>query len=332
MTSRTILSGAVAIATLAATSALAQDAIKFTVPVINTSFAHVFVAADRGYFKENGLDVELVRAGGSVATSALISGGVQFSGSPSSAFSAIVKGADIRVILINSSDPQFTLWSFDPEVTTIEALRGKSVATVTRGDTMEIAMSMFLKARGLPKDYVGYTALGDEGGRFAAISSGAQKYALLLRSDVPRLEALGVLKGGKILADFGKEFEMPTGGVAVAGKELDANPERVKKMLRALRQGVAYTRAFKDETIAFMQKRLPNTPREAIQRDLEAAISTQTKDGTVSMETAARELAVRGELLGAAPDKIPPVEKVFDFAPVRAVNAALAAEGWKPVR
>jgi hypothetical protein len=56
---------------------------------------------------------------------------------------------------------------------------------------MEIAMRMFLKGGNLPADYVGYTALGDDGGRIAAIASRAQRYALLLRADVPRLRDLG---------------------------------------------------------------------------------------------------------------------------------------------
>jgi hypothetical protein len=59
-------------------NARAQDAIKMTVPVINTTFSRVFAALE--------------------------------------------KGADLKVILINSSDPQFTLWSFDPAVQSIDGL------------------------------------------------------------------------------------------------------------------------------------------------------------------------------------------------------------------
>jgi len=313
-------------------SAVAEDAIKVTVPVINTTFSPVFVAIEKGYFKGEGLDVELVRIGGSGATSALIAGSVNFSGSPSSALSAVVKGADLRVIHINSSDPQFTLWSFDPGVTSIEGLAGKSLAIVTRGDTMEIAMRMFLKGRNLPTDYVGFTALGDDGGRIAAIATGAQRYALLLRSDVPRLRDLGVLKEGRPLVDFGREFEMPTGGVAVAGRELEEQSERTKRFLRALRKGVAYVRAFKDEAVVVVQKRLPGTTKEALTTDLEGALATMTKDGTMALEAGARELAIRGELLGVPPDKIPSVEKVFDFSLVRAANREIEAANWRPTR
>jgi ABC-type nitrate/sulfonate/bicarbonate transport system substrate-binding protein len=311
-------------------SAQADEAVKVTVPVINTTFAPVFVALEKGYFKAEGLDVELVRIGGSGATSALIAGSVDYSGSPSSALSAVVKGADLRVVLINSGDPQFTLWSFDPGVTNVDGLRGKSVAIVTRGDTMEIAMRMFLKGRNLPADYVGFTALGDDGGRIAAIASGAQRYALLLRADVPRLRDMGVLKEARQLVDFGREFEMPTGGLAVAGKTLEAHPDRTKRFLRAVRKGVAYVKAFKAETVAVIQKRLPGASAEALAIDLDGTLSTMTPDGTMSLEAAARELAIRGELLGVAPDKIPSAPKIFDFSHVREANREIEASAWRP--
>ena len=315
-----------------AASPRADEAIKVTVPVINTTFAPVFVAVEKGYFKAEGLDVDIVRIGGSGATSALIAGSVDYSGSPSSALSAIVKGAELRVILINSSDPQFTLWSFDPGVTTVEGLRGKSLAIVTRGDTMEIAMRMFLKGRSLPADYVGFTALGDDGGRIAAIASGAQRYALLLRADVPRLRDMGVLKDARQLVDFGREFEMPTGGLAVGAKALETHPDRTKRFLRAVRKGVAYMTSFKAETVAAVRKRLPGASAEALAIDLDGTLATITPDGTMSLEAAARELAIRGELLGVPTNKIPAAATVFDFSAVREVNRELEASAWRPTR
>ena len=44
----------------------------------------------------------------------------------------------------------------------------------------------------------------------------------------------------------------------------------------------------------------------------------------------ADEALVRAELLNVTPDKIPPVEKAFDFSVVNDVNAELKASGWKP--
>ena len=47
-----------------------------------------FVALEKGYFREKNLTVEYIRAGGGVATPALLSGGLHFSTSAGSALSA----------------------------------------------------------------------------------------------------------------------------------------------------------------------------------------------------------------------------------------------------
>jgi hypothetical protein len=52
----------------------------------------------------------------------------------------------------------------------------------------------------------------------------------------------------------------------------------------------------------------------------------------MALEAGARELAIRGELLGVPPDKIPSVEKVFDFSLVRAANREIEAANWRPTR
>jgi hypothetical protein len=52
----------------------------------------------------------------------------------------------------------------------------------------------------------------------------------------------------------------------------------------------------------------------------------------MSLAAAAKEIALRGELLGLAPDKIMPAEKVYDFSVVAEVDRELKAAGWKPVK
>ena len=46
----------------------------------------------------------------------MISGDIQFSGSPASALSAIIKGGDLRVIISSSNRPQYWLWSLNDSV------------------------------------------------------------------------------------------------------------------------------------------------------------------------------------------------------------------------
>jgi len=79
--------------------ASALTPIKITVPSVTPDDGAYFVAAQKGYFTEEGLDVEFVFSGGGTSTPALISGSIQGSASGSSAISAIMKGAPLRVVL-----------------------------------------------------------------------------------------------------------------------------------------------------------------------------------------------------------------------------------------
>jgi ABC-type nitrate/sulfonate/bicarbonate transport system substrate-binding protein len=246
--------------------------------------------------------------------------------------SAILKGAPLTIVLVGQSRPIYKLYSFDPAVRTLADLKGKAIAINTRGGTDEIAMRMLLKEKGLPMDFVGYTAIGTGATRTAAIISGAQKYAMVQRIEMESLKETGVLAKGHMIVDIAKDVEMQTGGLVTTAKEIASNPDRVKRVLRALWKGTIYLQREREGTLEIMQRLVPNLSRDGHVRDLEGALEDLDEDGVLSLDTARKELVVRAEIVGLAPDKIPPVEKVYDFAMIRAVIGELAAANWRPVR
>jgi hypothetical protein len=106
----------------------------------------------------------------------------------------------------------------------------------------------------------------------------------------------------------------------------------VKKVLRALWKGTLYMQAEKQGMADILQKRLPTVPRDQLLSGLDAAIEDVDTDGEMPLAAAAKELAVRAELLGVPPDKIPPPEQVYDFSIIREVIKELAAESWRPAK
>ena len=94
-----------------AQQAAALDTVKMTIAAFSTNYAPFFNAIEEGYFKEEGIEAEIVKAGGGVATPALLSGQFDFSTSESSAFSAIMKGGPLKVIVIEANRAPFQLWS-----------------------------------------------------------------------------------------------------------------------------------------------------------------------------------------------------------------------------
>ncbi len=91
--------------------ASALDHIKVSYPNLNGSFIYFFTAIQKNYYKDEGFDLEVLETGGGPATAALVSGDLQFSTSGSSAISAIMKGAKLKVLLVGEDRPDWQVWS-----------------------------------------------------------------------------------------------------------------------------------------------------------------------------------------------------------------------------
>src|SRR4051812_45196382 len=101
---RTMLAAAGAALTLTtlalttATPSWSADKIKVRLAATDDAiYLPFFLGVDKGFYKQLDLDVEVIFAGGGVATPALISGTIDFSTSGGAAVSAIIKGAPLKV-------------------------------------------------------------------------------------------------------------------------------------------------------------------------------------------------------------------------------------------
>jgi NitT/TauT family transport system substrate-binding protein len=319
-----------AIFALIAFCSVAQaEPIKITVPAETAGLAQFFVAEKQGYYKEEGLDVELHIIPGGPATPALIAGSTHYSASTSSAMTASLKGANLRVILIGQSRPQAEIWSFDPAVKTFEDLKGKVVTVTSLGGADHIQIRMILKHKGLPADYLGVSPLaGGASVRIAGVQAGSLKLLSLSRTERLQLEPTGMLAKGVSLSLGAGEIELPLAGLATTAAELGNRRARVKQVLRAIWKGTLHLQAHPDDAIDALHVRMPKLDRASMIPDMKGAIEDLDKDGEISMETAAGELAIRGELLNMKPADILAPEKLYDFSVIREVRQELA--NWKP--
>lgn len=329
--SEALLLAALGTVTVRARAAAAQK-ITITLPSLAPDEGPFLIAAQKGYFNDEGLAVEFVTAGGGIATPGLLSGSVDGSASPSSALSAILRGAPLRVVLVFEGSPSYEIWG-SPEIHTLADLKGKSIGIATRGDTLEIATRLALQAAGVPPDAVGYTPLGSGNGTRAALQSGALPAVVISPAGVVDMQEQGLLKNAHQIADFAGNVHMPVAGFAMAEKVLYGDPVLAKKMVRAIVKGSRYERAFKSGTIAIVgsyQKSDANPRGNGVEYDY--YMRSSTRDLTFPNDLLAADLTLRATMIGVSRENVPPLEKVYDFTLVRAVNAELDAAHWKPAR
>src|SRR5689334_21205367 len=68
-----------------------------------------YVARDRGFFRDEGLDAEIVLVRSSLSVQALLGGSIDFATATGTAVNAVVSGADVRVVFAMTDRPAFDL-------------------------------------------------------------------------------------------------------------------------------------------------------------------------------------------------------------------------------
>jgi len=295
------------------------------VSLVTPSAAYMdhFVAIEKGYFREHNLSVEYIRAGGGVATPALLSGDLHLSTSAGSALSAALRGGPIKIVYTNLSKPSYKFITTKPEIQTLRDLTGKKIAINSFGDTQHLSLLLLLKKYHIPSASVLFIAMGGNETRFAAFKTAAIDATLLLPRDVLQV---GQPKGA-ILADIGKEIQLIWSGAATSSKLLAENRGLAERFLTGAIKGREYARRFKDQTIAMVSK-YDKSPREGIELDYDATVSSMTAEGSVTDDVLKDEIATRAELtkMATPPDK----DKLFDYSLVKKIYADLKASGWQP--
>jgi NitT/TauT family transport system substrate-binding protein len=324
------LSQIIITATLLGGSAHAADKVKVSYPTMTSSYIFFFSAIQKGYYKDEGLDLDVVEAAGGVATPALVSGDVQFSTSGSSAISAIMRGAKLKVLAVGEDRPSWQIWTAKPEIKTFQDLKGLQVGILSRGDTGEVAIRYVLRKQGLPQDFLSYTPMGSSlATRMAIVRSGTLPAAVLQPAEVETLRANGGLTNAHMVMDLAEEVRSTFNGLATSDDMIKNHADVVLRFVRATRKGMIYARDNRDGAIDVSVKVMKAQP-EAAAHGYDELRKVMAEDGTISTEAQGNELALRADMLNMPVDKAPPVGAVFDFSWLEKVNAELKASGWKP--
>jgi NitT/TauT family transport system substrate-binding protein len=305
--------------------AAAPESIRVSYATLSAAYMDHICAMDKGYLREEGLTIEVIRAPGGVATPGLLSGQFHFSSSASSAVSAAVRGGPVKIVYTNLSRPSYSLVSIKPEIASAKELVGKKIAINSFGDTGHLSTILYLKKMGVNPSSVLFIAVGRNEVRFPALRSGAIDAAPLVPRDMV------VLKDQKhtVLADLSKEIQLVWNGVAVSSKLLSENPQLVERFLRGLAKGREFARRYRDETVALISKRDPS-PLDAIKVDYDVTKASMTEDGSLPDDILRDEVATRAELTKTS--NPPNALALFDYSIVRKNYAQLKAVAWQPAR
>ncbi|MGI2294444.1 ABC transporter substrate-binding protein [Paenibacillus sp. GXUN7292] len=204
----------------------------------------VHFGAEKGFFKEEGLDVQFITTDNPVP--GLTSGDIDIADfSTTRAIVAAGKGAPFKIVssLFRTKGPFYLIAKTD--IASVEDLKGKKVGGAVFGSGLDAYAQIILKEHRLSKEDVTYVANGVHDAAYASLTAGQVDATIIHEPFVSLAEKEGK---GKLLAkgwDYLPNFH--TGVLVASDSFIAKNPEAIEKLLRAYLKSQEYAKANLDE-------------------------------------------------------------------------------------
>lgn len=225
-------------------SAVAAETVKISISNVEGSFLFGAVAAKKGFFAEESLNVELIRIAGNVMVPALANGDIDYTLMFGSVVRATLSSFPFKVAGSFVDSPTGALVG-KPTVTSPQILKGKSIAVSSFGAGAYVTAVLTVQHLGMNPNEVKFVASGGDAGRLAALQNGLVDAALLNPAAAARAERLGF----RVIAKSYDLFTFPYAGLGTTNRKLAEKPAEVKRVLKALIKASRYMRENRDETV-----------------------------------------------------------------------------------
>jgi len=279
----------------------------------------LFIGQDRGFFREEGLETQIVQVRATAAIAAVISGEVHALGSVGSAIRAIPRGAPIKVLAVGMTRPVFWLVT-RPELKTFADLRGKVMGTTTLGGSQHTAGIRMLRKAGLnPDKDVTVVLGGDVPTQLQALINGSIQIGIF---SPPTVIVARDKHRMNILAGALDEFSSLQSGLAVLDKNLNDQRELVKRIVRARSKANRYFHQNERGSSEVLAKYL-NVDYPTALETYRISHGAFTTGGIPSEAEITEYLKADAQILGL-PAPVP-AARVFDFSLQREINQELGA-------
>ncbi|MDA1323746.1 MAG: ABC transporter substrate-binding protein [Proteobacteria bacterium] len=279
-----------------------------------TAYAPVYAAAELGFYKAKGLDVELtVYRGGGAAQQAMVANAADIINYfPPGMALAVKKGVKEKIVAAGGAlTPHgwHMLVRKDSSVKSLADLAGKKIGVTSKASTT---------------DYYALWAANSGGGKAMNIPLGGRGLIPALKSgDIdaavlwPNL-TLRLIEGGQYrsLVNYGKAMKPNLPEVWVAAQSfIDSKPQAVKGFLEAIMKATKHMQENRAFALMFIKKFTGEKKDSTVAVAYEAIIKNATTDGMMDDATLKRSLGLAA--LAGIKD-LPPVDQLFtsQFLPI----------------
>jgi NitT/TauT family transport system substrate-binding protein len=234
---------------LSAIVASAQELKKATMSysAVSMTWFPVKVAMEKGFFRNEGIEPELIQMNGNVATVALANGHIDFSLNISPVLNGAMQGLGLKLVAALNTRPLFSL-VVRPEIKSAADLKGKVFAVSSFGNTQAILTEKHLQHLGLKKGEYQLLAMGATPARTAALEKNIAQGSLMPPPSNVQMEN----RGYRIFGNTAEIITHPIAGLGVHEDKIKRDPDMIKRALRASLRSLQLLQNNPKETIKIL--------------------------------------------------------------------------------
>jgi NitT/TauT family transport system substrate-binding protein len=209
----------------------------------------VHLAAKEKFFAREGLDAEIIVMRTNVGIAALVTGSIDFTTAGGSAMRAAVNGAPLKMVL--NTNKKADLWILSQKnIQRVEELRGKMIGVGGNWGTQFYLVLEALKHYGADKD-VQLISTGDVANGFLSLQQGSVPAVAL----TPPYSILAKRQGYRDLVRTGDVVSVsPTTGLVTTKEKTEREPQRIRRVIRAVMKAVDYAKGRKADMVQFIMR------------------------------------------------------------------------------
>jgi ABC-type nitrate/sulfonate/bicarbonate transport system substrate-binding protein len=240
------------------------DKIRIAYPTVSMAMAPWWVAKEKGFFTQEGLDVDLMYIkGDSTIVQALVGGDIQagYAGATPVA-AAVARGGQVAIVAVPANRMGYLLMTREP-IKDPRDLSGKKFAISSFGGSSEVATRLGLEKVGADPNKVVMLQVGGSPDRIAALRRGSVDGSILSANEVIGAGGMGFYT----LFDFTKsDLEYPYNVLYVLKQFASEKRKAAIAMVKSFMRGLWFMQENEDESVTISARWLKSNEIESLRR------------------------------------------------------------------
>jgi ABC-type nitrate/sulfonate/bicarbonate transport system substrate-binding protein len=250
--------------------------VTFSYSAVSMTWFPVKVALERGFFRNEGIEPQLIQMNGNIATVALANGHIDFALNISPVLNGAMQGMGTKLVAALNSRPLFAL-VVRPEINSPADLKGKVFAVSSFGNTQAILTEKHLQYLGLKKGEYQLLAMGATPARVAAMEKNIAQGSLMPLPTNVQLEN----KGYRLLGNTAGIVVNPIAGLGVHEDKIKKDRDLIKRVIRASLRSLQLLQSNPRDTLNILMNWTAANEKDAL-RSLELAKPGFSKNGMLT--------------------------------------------------